>query len=333
MKPLISGKNRLDPMRSATRCPYAAGWTVYVLCVALAVSVSPAADNPNAGQADPNAHTAPRAAGEPNEANLAGRRLGSSQDAQDSPGATDWFIAKNPTTELSRLVWQARITAPQSPPDDQGKDNLQRIIQMIRSIRFQPKEQTPRPLVATTPTKQTEPNLAPAEPKAPNEPPQALPETVNQPGSLSEQTIRILGEHLKHPEKLKNALELAEILYRGNRLAEAAVCYRQALARVYPNQLGSGRDKPWILFQIGNCLREQNPQEALQAYSRLINEHPNSPWTDLAKARSNLITWKQQDRPGMLLKELNKQPAESPPPENYVITKASKSETEQPKSG
>jgi hypothetical protein len=70
-------------------------------------------------------------------------------------------------------------------------------------------------------------------------------------------------------------------------------------------------DRAWILFQLGNCLRDSDPsagsgqalQAARNAYRRLIAEYPDSLWTDLAKARESLIDWYLKDDPLTLIKQ------------------------------
>ncbi len=64
------------------------------------------------------------------------------------------------------------------------------------------------------------------------------------------------------------------------------------------------RDRAWILFQIGNCLRKDDLPAAAKMYQQLLTEYPNSPWVDLAKAQSNLIAWYLKDEPVKLIAEV-----------------------------
>jgi TolA-binding protein len=96
---------------------------------------------------------------------------------------------------------------------------------------------------------------------------------------------------------------LAEILFNSNHLKEAAKCYQQALDRITANETDRFADKEWLLFQIGNCLRNTDRQAAMQIYSQLIAEYPDSPWVDLANAKSKLIDWYLKDKPDALIKE------------------------------
>ena len=63
----------------------------------------------------------------------------------------------------------------------------------------------------------------------------------------------------------------------------------------------SGADRAWILFQLGNCLRETDIAKAQDAYMKLIAEYPDSPWTEMAQASGRLLTWYQSTRPDQLM--------------------------------
>jgi len=95
------------------------------------------------------------------------------------------------------------------------------------------------------------------------------------------------------PNSVANPLELAEALYKVARYDEAAACYQVALDRVASgqNKSATARDQAWILFQIGNCHARMNPEAAINAYKRLIADHPASDWTPIAVVREQLMQW------------------------------------------
>src|SRR3990172_4226364 len=247
---------------------------------------------------------------------------------QDSnkPNGADWLIAKTPKTDLARNIWRDRISVPQNPEENKTKDQLQQIIKRIRAIEFKPPEPLHEPVVTASPlaigvepVSQIEPNLIKVGPPDQNlidarqmatSPPKPQLATVAQ------ETLNILAERLQQPRLggLKNPFELGEILSNAGYLKEAAVCYSQALARIDPNLPDPTEKKAWILLQIGNCLRKDDPKKALEAYSRLINEHAGSLWTDLAKAQSSLISWYQQEKPKTLIEESRLKPADNTKP-------------------
>jgi tetratricopeptide (TPR) repeat protein len=171
---------------------------------------------------------------------------------------------------------------------------------------------------------------------------------------LSEETLKILAKQLQNPEQIKNPFELAEVLFHSGRLKEAAICYQQVLLRTDPNQPAgawAGQPDPnrqidWILFQIGNCLRNDDPPKAMEVYSRLCNDHAGSMWADLAKARSMLLSWYRQDEPRKLIEQNRPAPASSDASRgggrqttdytnenDHVLTTESLPQTEQAKGG
>ena len=286
-----------------------------LMCLLLYLLMSPAIADSSATQPDPN---------------------GPSVQNAKEPKPGNWLIAKTPTTDLTRELWRDRIRVPKRKNDSKTKEQLLHIIEQIRSIEFKPQDKAPEPVVFVEPLPQTEPNKTAPEPHDQNEPELQKPQIIQprpQHGIVSDETLQILTEKLLHPEQLNNPFELGEILFNADRPKEAAVCYRQALARIDPNQPDPAENKPWILFQIGNCLRKDEPQKALEAYSQLISEYAGSLWTDLAKARSKLIDWYLQDKPRTLIDESRQQPTDDTGPPEYMLTTKSQTKTEQSKGG
>jgi len=292
-----------------------------LLCLLLCFLTSFTAAETSSGQLDPNT-----------DANLPGRK------PEKSPQSS-LFIAKSPTTDLGRQLWQTRISAYKGQTDGKSKNELQRLIELIRSVEFKPQEQPPETVAVIKTVQETEPAARrPADNQTvPVQVRQATKEIKIQPkpapGSVSDETLQLIRNKLQHPEQLKNPFGLGEILFRTGHLKEAVVCYQQALARKDPNQPDQNQNTPWLLLQIGNCLRKDDAPKAVEFYTRLINEYPDSLWTDLAKARSKLITWYQQDKPETLIRKKQKQPTDSENEKNPMLMTKSQSETEQPKGG
>jgi len=247
------------------------------------------------------------------------------------------IITANPGFDSIRRLWHAEITVPDTPDDDKSKENLLRAIEQIRSLQLKPADQPPQPVIAvgTIQPDSNEPNqpspaLQPQEAHAQNqiEPKtqvhpqgdnetqtqrqpdpqlQKQPKTGTQPvlpyEAVSEKTLQLLKDILQDPTKEEDTFQLAEILFAGERLKEAAILYQEAFKRMDPNRPEQLGNRAWILFQIGNCLREYDPETASKAYTRLIEQYPASLWTDLAKARNELILWYRKDKPQMLVAE------------------------------
>jgi len=318
-------------------------------CLLLCLHGSPAVAKLSPALPDPNNPSPPTLAEAPTDTTA-----DSNSQIAEEPPARNWLIAKSPTTDIGRKLWQTRITVPNSKNDTGSNDDLRRIIEMIRSVEFKPRNKTPEPLAALESPTRVEPNETAGErsPGKNAETQQIKPEP--RPGMLSEETLQILAKQLQNPEQIKNPFELAEVLFHGGRLKEAAICYQQVLLRADPNQPAgpwAGQPDPnrqidWILFQIGNCLRNDDPPKAMEVYSRLCNDHAGSMWADLAKARSTLLSWYRQDEPRKLIEQNRPAPASSdasrgggrqttdyPNENDHVLTTESLPQTEQAKGG
>ena len=265
----------------------------------------------------------------------------SNSQIAEKPPARNWLIAKSPTTDIGRKLWQTRITVPNSKDDTGSNDDLRRIIEMIRSVEFKPRNKTPEPLAALKSPTRVEPNETASEPSPGKNAQTQQIKPEPRPGMLSEETLKILAKQLQNPEQIKNPFELAEVLFHSGRLKEAAICYQQVLLRTDPNQPAgawAGQPDPnrqidWILFQIGNCLRNDDPPKAMEVYSRLCNDHAGSMWADLAKARSMLLSWYRQDEPRKLIEQNRRQTTDHPNENDYILTTESQPQTEQAKGG
>jgi tetratricopeptide (TPR) repeat protein len=212
---------------------------------------------------------------------------------------------------------------------------------MIRSVEFKPRNKTPEPLITLESPTRVEPNETAAEPSPGKNAETQQTKPKPRPGMLSEETLQILAKQLQNPEQIKNPFDLAEVLFHSGRLKEAAICYQQALLRADPNQPAgawAGQPDPnpqidWILFQIGNCLRNDDLPKAMEVYSRLCNDHAGSMWADLAKARSMLLSWYRQDEPRKLIEQNRRQTTDYPNENDHVLTTESQPQTEQAKGG
>ncbi len=213
------------------------------------------------------------------------------------------LLAPNPNSLLKHQLYKDRISIPKSQKDNRSKIELQQIIEQIRSIKFEPKSQTAQPLITLEPPTTTEPNGTLSAAEATEESEKKEIESKLPYVPVTDRTLQMLQNLSQHPDQLKNPLELAELLFLSGHLKEAVVFYRQALNRWNPDQLSSAQNRPWILFQIGNCLRDDDPPEAMKMYRQLITEYPGAPWTDLAKARDKLIDWYRKDKPRTLIAE------------------------------
>jgi tetratricopeptide (TPR) repeat protein len=204
-------------------------------------------------------------------------------------------------TSLTHQLWRTWIGLPKNEEDEKNKDELQQIIKQIYSIEFKPQDKTPEPFTVVAPAPTTEANETSVDVATPEEPEekQIEPKLPYQP--VSERTLQMLKNLLQHPNQLENPLELGEALFLSGHQKEAAIVYKEALNRKSPDKASLAEDRAWLLFQIGNCLRDDDLPTATEAYGKLIAEYPDSPWSDLAKAQYKLIDWYQKDKPRTLI--------------------------------
>jgi len=215
-------------------------------------------------------------------------------------------ILPDPNSDLRRQLWRAELSIAKGEKDKITKDELKRMIEQIRSIELKPDKQASEPVLATEIAPATEPNETLSDTAVLKEQKTEKIETKLPYEPISNQTLQILKDISQHLDNLRNSFELGETLVLSGNLKEAAIFYQEALKRKSPDDVGSARDRAWILFQIGNCLRNDDPVTAMKMYGQLITEYPNSPWRELAEARSKLLDWYQKDEPHKLIAEQKK---------------------------
>jgi tetratricopeptide (TPR) repeat protein len=216
---------------------------------------------------------------------------------QEGPPAEDTI------GNLKRKVWRAGVSMPESRDGGGIKSELQKIIKRIRSVEVKPQDKVYKPVIVVEPVPSDEPNEILPNMEALKMPGQKEVELGQTYGALTEQTLQILRNSLLHPEKIDKPFELGEVLFCSGYLEEAVKFYQEALKRDGSDEEGTSQDRAWILFQIGNCLHDDDPEAAMKMYRRLITEYPDSPWTSLAKAWYKLLDWYQKDKPLKLIAE------------------------------
>jgi tetratricopeptide (TPR) repeat protein len=207
------------------------------------------------------------------------------------------FNLIDPNNVHGRELLRAEMSAAYGQNDTKSKDQLEKIIEQIRSVEFEPQKRSPEPVIVPEKAPAIEPNDT--VPEMPVQQEKAKQETKPGPQNepIAEETLQMLRNMAKEPEKLANPLELGEILFVSGNVKEAAMFYSEALRRKDPNDAGAFWDRAWILFQMGNCLRTDDMPAAAKMYQQLLTEYPNSPWADVATARNNLIAWYLKDEP------------------------------------
>jgi hypothetical protein len=168
---------------------------------------------------------------------------------QDSPAITE-----HPNNLVLRQLWQARISIPKSEKDKRSKNELQHIIEQIRTVEFEPQNQPLEPLIIVEPAPTVEPNETLSKPhfvtsrkmetlsdtEVPEEPEEKEIDckqgTPLPYGPVTSQTLQMLENLSQHPDQLDNPFELGEVLFLSDYLKEASVFYREALNRKSPDK-------------------------------------------------------------------------------------------------
>jgi hypothetical protein len=206
---------------------------------------------------------------------------------------------------LTQRLWESRVSAPDPNQDADAREELKDLIQKVRSLKFESNEVTPafsspiepKPRAASTPA-------APIAEAGPGMTAQRTPVTTPSAelsGSLRPATLEKLSGVLHDPaNRVRDPLEMAELLFLSGHSIEAATFYERALALTASGDPAASEDRAWILFQLGNCLRETDMTRARDMYLKLVAEYPDSPWTELAAAHGRLITWYLTAKPQQL---------------------------------
>ena len=206
------------------------------------------------------------------------------------------------SSELTRRLWETRISLPDPNADMEAKDDLQSLIHRVRSLKFGENKVTPsfsapeesQPVAEPNRNVARQPRTAPA-PSAP------VSEATPMTGSLQSETLEQLSALAQNPDQVSNPFEVAELLFLSGHLVEAIPFYESALAKTSRTDAATSSDRAWILFQLGNCLRKTDMARARDTYQKLVAEHPDSPWAELARAHGRLISWYLATKPDQLL--------------------------------
>ena len=194
-----------------------------------------------------------------------------------------------------RKLWRAGVEAPEETARHSG---LQEAIRKLKSIRL---VDTAQPIQAAT----SQPTTVPAPARARGT---SRPSRPSYRRGLDQEALAKLKTI--PPKSVANPSSLADALYLGGYYGVAGRFYELALERS-----GEGAGTDWLLFQIGNCFRPNDPAAALGVYRRLIAQHPDSLWSSLADSRARLIEWYQVNPPRAVLAKQAPEVGRMRPPE------------------
>jgi len=218
------------------------------------------------------------------------------------------FIFEPPSPEPTKELMQANISILSNDDNSKVKTELENLIEQVRLIQVKSEHSEPQTTTAEQPPEsrehtantETEENL-----EKPEESNASITEKELSYIPISEDILQALDRLVQHPEEVDNPFELAELLFLSNHLEKAAVFYTEALSRTTTVSSISAQRKAWILFQTGNCLQKTKPDEAKKLYTQLVNEFPDSCWTEPAKCQIEIIDWIQKDQPEKIISDIN----------------------------
>jgi len=199
-------------------------------------------------------------------------------------------------------LWLSNVSYPEVKSEKKKQKELLELIEKVRSVKLEKKTVESEELVSSEPGETDEPNKPHFEKKTAEKTVKEKTRPIYTESKISELTLKKLKEFLEGTEKIENPFQLAEILYRSGQISAAAGLYQHALKQNENIGTLCSEDEAWIIFQIANCLRNENPELADKMYKKLIQQYADSPWVDLAKARDKLLNWYGKEKPQNLVK-------------------------------
>ena len=133
--------------------------------------------------------------------------------------------------------------------------------------------------------------------------------STNQQGLQEPETYKkelLLKLLTDNPEKIVDPLDVAESLFNTGNLKDAAKFYQLALQRSSTDK--QDPDRPWILLQLANCIRHENPDRAYNIYQELISEYSGSYLVSTARAQQLIISWFKEKEPITVLEKYGSDP-------------------------
>lgn len=213
---------------------------------------------------------------------------------------------------LQKQFIQNDIVSLQTEETTANKSQLQMIVDEMQRLQMPPLDgiatDDNETVAANDPAVETQSQLDSA-------PPANIAATEAQPKDTGGVSRQMFDKLLENPEKIVDPLSAAQVLFVNNEMADAAKFYKIALQRTdstdgteSANSTDDASTRQWILFQIGNCLRKDDPDEAYKYYQQLIEEYPSSGWNAAALACQQVITWYKQTQPSNILEQYTSDP-------------------------
>lgn len=182
-----------------------------------------------------------------------------------------------------RALVKSLIEAPEEEP---LRADLEATIQRLRAIRVKPKQKA----VAGPTTRSGEGAAEDSDAADSQAAPSVPPKPPKPARTVSEEQLERLRK--LPPERIADPVALADALLKAGYHNEAYLFYERALKSGPPEET-----EPWLLFRTARSRAAGDPEAAAALYRRLISEHPDSPWSDVAGTLMNLLEWYETSRP------------------------------------
>lgn len=125
-------------------------------------------------------------------------------------------------------------------------------------------------------------------------------DSIKRKGDLKAETMKSIKDLIDNPESFNSFFELGEILFESKKLEDAYIFYKLSLESTDEEDK---ENRPWIIFQLANCLRNTDYSKAIQFYKILIDEFPHCEWAVFSKDQIELLTWYLNDDPKGLIRK------------------------------
>ncbi len=170
------------------------------------------------------------------------------------------------TKQLKKQIFEEDYKLFEKDPNDQSRGELDDLVKELNALTFQSN--------MIRPIEKVEPNMV----------------DINEPAE-----VNVIVEEFKLDENFKpdpnNVIELvglADILYKDKLYANAGLYYKTALEKIESQQKGDLKQMAWILFQLGNCNKDDNPKEAFKYYDKLSVKFPGSKWAEICATQKKI---------------------------------------------
>ena len=219
--------------------------------------------------------------------------------AADEVSTADVAATGQSVKDNIQELWRTNV---QALPGGVADSQIGKVMQKVQAIELRRKPKAVPAEVSISPEVTPQETVVQAQREEPRR------------GDITAQTLSQLKKAA--PEAFDDPSELADALFSSGNFQAAEYFYQVNLKRELP-----ASDKAWSLLQIGNCLADIDPEQATKAYERLVADFPDSPWSGLAKVRSESIAWHKLNDPRAVLRFLETVLKSGAKPESPSVAK------------